>query len=224
MFLDVENTNSWKFDDAQVSINYGVSGYSWNNKPMTKGNDGRFRIQLTDDIVGENNSFKFTLDNPKEGEKKWMPSGKDLSFTQNNGSNLYIANGDDNGAWGNEWYDPLNNHTSFAGKTMYFENNTEESLNAVNAVFYEKNTEGNKNPVEQPIPMQAIQKGFSVTIPSEACSYVQFTDASGNVLGDTYSNFYGQGAGEENVESFLFAVGSMLRLRCLYRYRLSANA
>ena len=84
--------------------------------------------------------------------------------------------------------------------------------------------EGNKNPVEQPIPMQAIQKGFSVTIPSEACSYVQFTDASGNVLGDTYSNFYGQGAGEENVESFLFAVGSMLRLRCLYRYRLSANA
>ena len=69
LFLDVENTNSWKFDDAQVSINYGVSGYSWNNKPMTKGNDGRFRIQLTDDIVGENNSFKFTLDNPKEGEK-----------------------------------------------------------------------------------------------------------------------------------------------------------
>lgn len=209
LFLDVENTNSWKFDDAQVSINYGVSGYSWNNKPMTKGNDGRFRIQLTDDIVGENNSFKFTLDNPKEGEKKWMPSGKDLSFTQNNGSNLYIANGDDNGAWGNEWYDPLNNHTSFAGKTMYFENNTEESLNAVNAVFYEKNTEGNKNPVEQPIPMQAIQKGFSVTIPSEACSYVQFTDASGNVLGDTYSNFYGQGAGEDGVESVLFAAGSM---------------
>ena len=220
LFLDVENTNSWKFDDAQVSINYGVSGYSWNNKPMTKGNDGRFRIQLTDDIVGENNSFKFTLDNPKEGEKKWMPSGKDLSFTQNNGSNLYIANGDDNGAWGNEWYDPLNNHTSFAGKTMYFENNTEESLNAVNAVFYEKNTEGNKNPVEQPIPMQAIQKGFSVTIPSEACSYVQFTDASGNVLGDTYSNFYGQGAGEENVESFLFAVGSM---DC-YKYAGTAEA
>lgn len=28
LFLDVENTNSWKFDDAQVSINYGVSGQS----------------------------------------------------------------------------------------------------------------------------------------------------------------------------------------------------
>ena len=209
LFLDVENTNSWKFDDAQVSINYGVSGYSWNNKPMTKGNDGRFRIQLTDDIVGENNSFKFTLDNPKEGEKKWMPSGKDLSFTQNNGSNLYIANGDDNGAWGNVWYDPLNDHTFFAGKTMYFENNTEESLNAVKAVFYEKDADGKPQQVGDPVLMTGIQKGFSVTIPAAACSYVQFKDASGKILGDTYSNFYGQGADEEDVESFLFAAGSM---------------
>lgn len=209
LFLDVNQTTSWKFDNAQVSINYGVSGYSWNSKPMTKGNDGRFRIQLTADIVGENNSFKFTLDNPKEGEKKWMPSGQDLSFTQNNGSNLYIANGDNNGAWGNEWYDPLNDHTFFTGKTMYFENKTGNSLDKVNAAFYEKDTEGNLQQVGQPVAMIAIQNGFSVTIPNAACSYVQFKDTSGNVLGDTYSNFYGQGAGEEKVESFLFAVGSM---------------
>ena len=68
LFLDVENTNSWKFDDAQVSINYGVSGQSWNKKSMTKGNDGRFRIKLTEEIVGTNNSFKFTLDNAYGGE------------------------------------------------------------------------------------------------------------------------------------------------------------
>lgn len=209
MFLDVQETTSWKFDNAQVSINYGVSGQSWNKKPMTKGNDGRFRIQLTPDIVGENNSFKFTLDNPNEGEKKWMPSGMDLSFTQNNGSNLYIANGDDNGAWGNVWYDPLNDHTFFAGKTMYFENNTEESLNAVKAVFYEKDADGKPQQVGDPVLMTGIQKGFSVTIPAAACSYVQFKDASGKILGDTYSNFYGQGADEEDVESFLFAAGSM---------------
>ena len=209
LFLDVQETTSWKFDNAQVSINYGVSGQSWNKKPMTKGNDGRFRIQLTPDIVGENNSFKFTLDNPNEGEKKWMPSGMDLSFTQNNGSNLYIANGDDNGAWGNVWYDPLNDHTFFAGKTMYFENNTEESLNAVKAVFYEKDADGKPQQVGDPVLMTGIQKGFSVTIPAAACSYVQFKDASGKILGDTYSNFYGQGADEEDVESFLFAAGSM---------------
>lgn len=215
LFLDVEQTTSWKLDNAQVSIRYGVSGQSWNKKSMTKGNDGRFRIKLTEEIVGTNNSFKFTLDNANGGNNAiWMPNGNNLSFTQNNGSNLYIANGDDNGAWGNKWYDPLNDHTFFAGKTMYFENNTEEPLNAVNAVFYEKNTEGNLQQVGQPvemtaIQMTAIQKGFSVTIPTEACSYVQFQDASEKVLGDTYSNFYGQGAGEDGVESVLFAAGSM---------------
>ena len=98
-----------------------------------------------------------------------MPSGKDLSFTQNNDSNLYIATDDsitENGA--DEWYDPFdpNDHTFFAGKTMYFENNTEESLNAVNAAFYEKDTEGNLQQVGQPVAMTAIQNGFSVTIPT----------------------------------------------------------
>lgn len=228
LFLDVNQTTSWKLDNAQVSINYGVSNTpNWNKKPMTKGNDGKFQILLTKEIVGTNNSFKFTLDNANGGNNTiWMPSGNDLSFTQNNGSNLYIANSDNNGAWGNEWYDPLNDHTFFAGKTMYFENNTEEPLNAVNAVFYEKDAEGNLKQVGQPvemtaIQMTAIQNGFSVTIPAAVCSYVQFTDASGKILlGDTYSNFYSQGAGEENVESFLFAVGSM---DC-YKYAGTAEA
>lgn len=209
LFLDVEQTTSWKLDNAQVSIRYGVSGQSWNKKSMTKGKDGRFRIQLTEEIVGTNNSFKFTLDNANGGNAIWMPSGDNLSFTQNNGSNLYIANGDDNGAWGNEWYDPLNDHTFFAGKTMYFENKTGNSLDEVKAAFYEKDTAGNLQQVGQPVEMTAIQNGFSVTIPNEVCSYVQFKDASGNVLGDTYSNFYNQGADEADVESFLFAAGSM---------------
>ena len=211
LFLDVQKTNSWNLDDAQVSIRYGVSGQSWNKKSMTKGNDGRFRIQLTEEIVGTNNSFKFTLDNANgENTTIWMPFGDNLSFTQNNGSNLYIANSDNNGAWGNEWYDPLNDHTFFAGKTMYFENKTGNSLDEVKAVFYEKNTEGNLQQVGEPVSMTAIQNGFSVTIPAAACSYVQFTDASGKIfLGDTYSNFYNQGADEAGVESFLFAAGSM---------------
>ena len=227
LFLDVKQTTSWKLDNAQVSIRYGVSGKSWNKKSMTKGNDGRFRIQLTEEIVGTNNSFKFTLDNANgENTTIWMPSGNNLSFTQNNGSNLYIATDDSNGEWGREWYDPLNNHTFFAGKTMYFENKTGNSLDEVKAAFYEKDTAGNLQQVGQPvemtaIQMTAIQNGFSVTIPAAACSYVQFTDASGKILlGDTYSNFYGQGAGEDGVESVLFAVGSM---DC-YKYAGTAEA
>ena len=222
LFLDVEQTTSWKLDNAQVFINYGVSGKSWNKKSMTKGNDGKFWIQLTEEIVGTNNSFKFTLDNAKGGNTTiWMPTSEnDLSFTQNNGSNLYIANSDNNGAWGNEWYDPLNDHTFFAGKTMYFENKTGNSLHEVKAVFCEKDADGMPQPVEQPVSMQAIQNGFSVTIPNKECSYVQFQDASGNVLGDTYSNFYNQGADEADVESFLFAAGSM---DC-YKYAGTAEA
>ena len=168
LFLDVQKTNSWNLDDAQVSINYGVSNTSnWNKKPMTKGNDGKFQILLTKEIVGTNNSFKFTLDNANGGNNTiWMPSGNDLSFTQNNGSNLYIATDDWNGEWCREWYDPLNAHTFFTGKTMYFENNTEEPLNAVNAVFYEKDAEGNLQQVGQPVEMTAFQmtanqNGFS---------------------------------------------------------------
>ena len=107
-------------------------------------------------------------------------------------------------------FDP-NDHTSFAGKTMYFENKTDQTLTGVNAVFYEKDSEGKlqqKESVKMDGNADNNANGYSVTIPNIECSYVQFTDASGNVLGDTYSNFYGQGTGENGVESVLFAEGS----------------
>ena len=107
-------------------------------------------------------------------------------------------------------FDP-NNHTSFAGKLMYFENKTGTSLSGVNAVFYEKDSSGNLQLV-QSVKMtgnaSGKANGYSVTIPAKECSYVQFTDASGNILGDTYSNFYGQGVGEDGVESVLYVANS----------------
>lgn len=107
-------------------------------------------------------------------------------------------------------FDP-NDHTSFKGKTMYFENKTEQTLDKVKAVFYEKDSEGELQQVtsvEMTGNANGKANGYFVTIPDAACSYVQFTDASGNALGDTYSNFYGQGTGENGVESVLFAEGS----------------
>ena len=108
-------------------------------------------------------------------------------------------------------FDP-NDHTSFKGKTMYFENKTEQTLDKVKAVFYEKDSEGELQQVtsvEMTGNANGKANGYFVTIPDAACSYVQFIDASsGNVLGDTYSNFYGQGVGEAGVESVLFAEGS----------------
>ena len=107
-------------------------------------------------------------------------------------------------------FDP-NDHTSFAGKIMYFENKTDQTLTGVKAVFYEKGNEGEYQQVTSAEMIKNANNkanGYSVTIPDAACSYVQFTDASGNVLGDTYSNFYGQGTEENGVESVLFAEGS----------------
>ena len=107
-------------------------------------------------------------------------------------------------------FDP-DDHTSFKGKTMYFENKTGQALSGVNAVFYEKDNSGKLQQVRS-VAMtgnaNGKANGYSVTIPDAPCSYVRFTDASGNVLGDKYSNFYGQGVGEAGVESVLFAEGS----------------
>lgn len=134
--------------------------------------------------------------------KQWMDESVFLNKLYNSATKTWVE------------YTPFNpnDHTSFKGKTMYFENKTGQALSGVNAVFYEKDSSGTLQQV-QSVPMQenANNKpnGYFVTIPDDACSYVQFIDASsGNVLGDTYSNFYGQGVGEAGVESVLFAEGS----------------
>lgn len=103
-----------------------------------------------------------------------------------------------------------NDHTWFAGETMWFKNNSGENLSAVTAIFYEKDDNGTLQKVTT-ITMQDRGDGeFSTSIPSDECSYVQFVDPSNNdpILGDTYSNFYGQGEGEEGVENFIFNTSS----------------
>ena len=101
-------------------------------------------------------------------------------------------------------FDP-DDHTQFAGEMMWFQNNSDEELSGVTSVFYEKDGENFKE--VQPTAMTPDGEGsFSVAIPSEACSYVQFVDQNNKILGDTYSNFYGQG--EEGEESFIFNTNS----------------
>lgn len=112
-----------------------------------------------------------------------------------------------------KWYpynpfDP-NNHTYFAGKSILFYNkDTEDLSGGVTAVFYEKDSSGNLTEVKR-IEMTAGtgNKKFSVTIPGKACSYIRFVKTlDGMILGDSYSNFYGQGNGEKDVtESFVYS-------------------
>ena len=133
--------------------------------------------------------------------KQWMDESVFLNKLYNSATKTWVA------------YTPFdpNDHTSFKGKTMYFENKTEQALDKVKAVFYEKNNGEFQQVDSVEMTGNAGNKanGYSVTIPDAPCSYVRFIDASsGNILGDTYSNFYGQGVGEAGVESVLFAEGS----------------
>lgn len=110
-----------------------------------------------------------------------------------------------------EVYNPFdpNNHTYFARKNILFYNKTREDLSGgVTAVFYEKDSSGTLTEVKR-IKMTAGTGNikFSVTIPDEACSYIRFVRTSnGKTLGDSYSNFYGQGNEEADVtEHFVYS-------------------
>lgn len=114
---------------------------------------------------------------------------------------------------GTEWvaYTPFNpdDHTSFAGKVMYFENRSvAESFPAgITACFYEKNVDGTMELVAS-VPMEAVtDKRYKAVIPAAACSYVQFINAADGqtILGPEYSNFYGQDAQNPNVSSFVYS-------------------
>ena len=110
-----------------------------------------------------------------------------------------------------EVYNPFDpdDHIYFAGKNILFYNKgTEDLSGGVTAVFYEKDSSGTLKTVKR-IKMTAGtgNKKFTVTIPNEACSYIRFVRTSDEkTLGDSYSNFYGQGSGEADVtESFVYS-------------------
>ena len=101
-------------------------------------------------------------------------------------------------------------HTQFAGETMWLQNNSGTSLSEVKAVFYEKNDDGTLAKVDTIQMEKRGDDAFTVQIPDKACSYVQFINSDNvTVLGDTYSNFYGQGESENGVRSFLFNKSNM---------------
>ena len=72
-------------------------------------------------------------------------------------------------------YDP-NNHLSFAGNKMVFENLSDSDLANVTAVFYEKEKDGDtlKEVKMVPIGNVAAGKKQKFKIPNVECSYVQF--------------------------------------------------
>ena len=89
-------------------------------------------------------------------------------------------------------YDP-NNHLSFAGNKMVFENLSDSDLENVTAVFYEKDGDTLKEVETVTIGNVAASKKQKFKIPNVACSYVQFFAEGKTTLLSVVYNFYNQG-------------------------------
>lgn len=143
-------------------------------------------------------------------DNKWTP-------TSNINNHIY----EDGQGWKDDFtpFDP-NDHTYFAGKNILFYNKGNEDLSGgVTAVFYEKDSSGTLKEVKR-IKMTAGTENtkFSVTIPEMKCSYIRFVKTSNEkTLGDSYSNFYGQGE-TEATKSFVYSDS----MYC-YNYNVTAN-
>lgn len=101
-------------------------------------------------------------------------------------------------------FDP-NNHQTFAGKTMFFQNQSGTDLANVQAVFCEKTNNG-LQPVET-IDLKAIAVGKCVSfkIPKKDCTYIRFiVDGKETSL----YNFYDQQDEGENNRHFLYDSGT----------------
>lgn len=99
-------------------------------------------------------------------------------------------------------YDP-NNHQTFAGKTMLFQNQSDHALTDVKAVFYENDQEVETIDLGA-LGTIAVGKRVSFKIPEKNCTYIRFI--VGGVETPLYS-FYGQQDGGATDKSFIYDSG-----------------
>ena len=108
------------------------------------------------------------------------------------GGNYYDGKNGENGKWTDfVAYDP-NNHLSFAGNKMVFENLSDSNLANVTAVFYEKDGDTLKEVKTVTIDNVAAGKKQKFEIPNVECSYVQFFANDKQTQLSVVYNFYNQ--------------------------------
>lgn len=210
-----------------------IGGY-YPNEGYTLGfyyNDGT-QVENTYVNVSEN-LFKIKLESDTNVEKginfyrinrgaantpqSWIPGGQHFQA----GTNLFKitgwtgSNNDWTGEWDGSWY-----VESLAGQTMAFENKSGADLTGVKARFYASTSGSAIATVDVGNVKNGEYKTFQ--IPESYGSYVQFVTGVGSsatILGDTFSNFLGEGVGESNVESFVYNNQS----KYCYKYKSDAD-
>ena len=129
-------------------------------------------------------------------------SGKDSYVIKDGWQNIDEYKGKcydgENGKWTDfVAYDP-NNHLSFAGNKMVFENLSGSDLANVTAVFYEKDGDTLKEVKTVPIGNVAASKKQKFKIPNVECSYVRFFANDRQTQLSVVYNFYNQNQETEN--------------------------
>lgn len=99
-------------------------------------------------------------------------------------------------------FDP-NNHQTFAGKTMLFQNQSDHELTGVKAIFYENDQEVATIDLGA-LGAIAVGKRVSFKIPEKNCTYIRFL--VDGVETPLYS-FYGQQDGKVTDKSFIYDSG-----------------
>ena len=206
IYLDVSQVATWRNGGYQIlGFYYKKSGGVGVRQALSendKVSEYIYRIKVPNDIdmrEGEKpiNFFRLKSNdvNGNDQYDSWIKDGLAFEAGKNCFQLRYGENNHFTGAW-TTWY-----VESLAGKTMAFENKTGNDLNGVTAIFYNEA----KQKVES-VTVGEVQAGQSEEfhIPDTYGSYVQFVDGQGNILGDTYSNFLGEGSGETGVESFVY--------------------
>ena len=127
----------------------------------------------------------------------------DPSAISNYNNKMYDPTADNNkGKWTDDSI--LTSHTYFAGKTIKFENRSTVDLKNVKADFYIPGEDGSLKPVNNDSKAQDVTQGKTISfiIPSEDCSYIQFTWEGGS---SKYYNFYGEPVSDNDKEFFRYS-------------------
>ena len=119
---------------------------------------------------------------------------------------MYVPTADGkSGEWTNDSI--LTSHTYYANKPIKFENRSTANLTNVKANFYISDKGGALTPVNGASEVQTVAKGnvASFIIPTDPCSYVQFTwDEDGEEKSSKSYNFYNESVSDDK-ESFMYS-------------------
>ena len=196
-------------DEIRFNVKTGNSDNNewWHPHPMEwtgwKTEDGHkiYAVKNCKDIEGENfKEIQFQL--YKNGWAAQITLNNNLGPIKNYNNRMYDPTADSNKG---KWTDNpiLTSHTYYADQTIKFENRSTADLTNVKASFYIPDENGALTSVNASEP-QTVDKGncVSFTIPTDPCSYVQFT------WGDGHSkcyNFYNESVSDKDKESFLYS-------------------